>query len=266
MASKLFKKDALGNLILFKRFFFIAFGAIAHGRFRHLFNTELRGTEIIRQLPMRNVIFVSNHQTYFADVTMMLIAISSAKNGFKDKLGPLYHLLNANFRVYFVAAKETMKKSLLTKAMTSAGGILVQRTWKKEGKATNLKVDTSDSDTIGKALTDGWVITFPQGTTTPFVRGRKGTAHIIKKHKPIVIPVVIDGFRRSFDKKGLLVKKKGSTISMTFKPALNINYDDDVDLILEQVMDSIEQSEKFYPEKMKKKLAKRKTAVTDADS
>jgi 1-acyl-sn-glycerol-3-phosphate acyltransferase len=230
---------------------FIVFGAIAHGRFRHLFNTELRGTEIIRQLPKKNVLFVSNHQTYFADVTLMIIAISSAKNGFKDRLGPLYHLLNANFRVYFVAAAETMKKSVLTKVMTKAGGILVKRTWKQEGKLTNLKVDTADSDKIGKALTDGWVITFPQGTTTPFVPGRKGTAHIIRKHKPIVIPVVIDGFRRSFDKKGLLVKKKGATISMTFKPALNINYDDDVNTILHQVMYSIEQSEEFYPDKLK---------------
>lgn len=252
MSAKLFKRDALGNLILMKRIVFIMFGAIANARFRNLFNTELRGTEIIRQLPMKNVLFVSNHQTYFADVTLMIIAFSSAKNGFKNRIGPLYHLLNANFRVYFVAAKETMKKSALTKAMTKAGGILVQRTWKKEGKAANLKVDTSDSDTIGKALTDGWVITFPQGTTTPFVRGRKGTAHIIKKHKPIVIPVVLDGFRRSFDKKGLLVKKKGSTISMTFKPAMNINYDDPVDEILDQVMHAIEQSEEFYPDKMKK--------------
>lgn len=234
----------------------MAFGAIANARFRNLFNTELHGTEIIRQLPSKNVLFVSNHQTYFADVTMMLIAISSAKNGFKDRVGPLYHLLNANFRVYFVAANETMKKSLLTKVMTKAGGILVQRTWKKEGRATSLKVDTKDSDTIGKALTDGWVVTFPQGTTTPFVKGRKGTAHIIKKNKPLVIPVVIDGFRRSFDKKGLLIKKKGSTISMTFKPALNINYDDDLDTIMKQVMYSIEQSEEFYPKKLKDKIKK----------
>jgi 1-acyl-sn-glycerol-3-phosphate acyltransferase len=254
LSTKLFKRDALGNLILFKRVIFMAFGAIANARFRNLFNTELRGTEIIRQLPLKNVLFVSNHQTYFADVTMMLIAISSAKNGFKDRVGPLYHLLNANFRVYFVAANETMKKSMLTKAMTKAGGILVQRTWKKEGRNTSLKVDTSDSDTIGKALTDGWVITFPQGTTKPFVKGRKGTAHIIKKNKPLVVPVVIDGFRRSFDKKGLLIKKKGGTIRMTFKPALNINYEDDLDTILNQVMHSIEQSEEFYPDKLKKKI------------
>ncbi|MCB0473201.1 MAG: 1-acyl-sn-glycerol-3-phosphate acyltransferase, partial [Flavobacteriaceae bacterium] len=59
---------------------------------------------------------------------------------------------------------------------------------------------------IGKALDDGWVITFPQGTTTPFKPIRRGTAFIIKEYQPIVIPVVIDGFRRSFDKKGLQVK------------------------------------------------------------
>ena len=37
---------------------------------------------------------------------------------------------------------------------------------------------------------------------------RRGTAHIIQQNKPIVVPVVIDGFRRSFDKKGLKMKKK----------------------------------------------------------
>ena len=65
----------------------------------------------------------------------------------------------------------------------------------------------SDISNIGVALNDGWVITFPQGTTTPFKPG-KGTAHIIKEFKPVVIPIVIDGFRRSFDKKGIRIKKK----------------------------------------------------------
>ena len=46
---------------------------------------------------------------------------------------------------------------------------------------------------IKKALDDGWVITFPQGTTTPFKPIRRGTAHIIKTYKPIVVPIVIDG-------------------------------------------------------------------------
>ena len=72
----------------------------------------------------------------------------------------------------------------------------------------NRQVKMSDITAISTALNDGWVITFPQGTTTPFKPIRKGTAHIIKRYKPIVVPIVIDGFRRSFDKKGLRVKKK----------------------------------------------------------
>ena len=98
---------------------------------------------------------------------------------------------------------------------------------------------------ITRALSNSWVITFPQGTTKPFAPGRKGTALIIKQNKPVVIPVVISGFWRAFDKKGLRIKKKGTLLSVTFKPPMDINYDDSLDAILEQVMDAIGQSKKF---------------------
>jgi 1-acyl-sn-glycerol-3-phosphate acyltransferase len=89
------------------------------------------------------------------------------------------------------------------------------------------------------------VITFPQGTTKPFAPGRKGTAYIIKHCRPTVIPVVISGFWRAFNKKGLKFKKKGTLMTVTFKPALNINYDAPAEEILAQVMDAIEQSKKY---------------------
>ena len=56
------------------------------------------------------------------------------------------------------------------------------------------------------------VITFPQGTTTPFKPIRRGTAHIIKTYKPIVVPIVIDGFRRSFDKRHFHKEARDFTI------------------------------------------------------
>ena len=59
-----------------------------------------------------------------------------------------------------------------------------------------------------------------QGTTKAFNPIRKGTAHIIKRFKPVVVPIVIDGFRRSFDKKGLYIKKKGILQSMVIKTPL----------------------------------------------
>jgi len=60
-----------------------------------------------------------------------------------------------------------------------------------------------------------------------------------------VIPVVISGFWRAFDKKGLRFKKKGSLLSVNFKPPMQINYEESLDHILEKVMDAIEQSKKF---------------------
>ncbi len=104
----------------------------------------------------------------------------------------------------------------------------------------------SDISSIGKALDDGWVITFPQGTTTPFKPIRKGTAHIIKRYKPIVVPIVIDGFRRSFDKKGLRVKKKNILQSFEIKAPLDIDYDNETtEEIVKRIEYAIEQHPSF---------------------
>ncbi|HZH64668.1 MAG TPA: 1-acyl-sn-glycerol-3-phosphate acyltransferase, partial [Flavisolibacter sp.] len=45
-----------------------------------------------------------------------------------------------------------------------------------------------------------------------------------------------------FNKKGLKFKKKGTLLSVTFKPALNIDYEAAPEVILAQVMNAIEQS------------------------
>ena len=92
----------------------------------------------------------------------------------------------------------------------------------------------------------GWLITFPQGTTKSFKPVRKGTAHIIKNYKPVVVPIVIDGFRRSFDKKGLRLKKKGILQSFIIKEPLEIDYENDtIEQIVEKVEYAIEQHSSF---------------------
>ena len=117
---------------------------------------------------------------------------------------------------------------------------------KEKDKEINRRVKFSDVSNIGKALDDGWVITFPQGTTKPFKPIRKGTAHIIKKYKPIVIPIVIDGFRRSFDKKGIMIKKRDILQTMNIKPRLEIDYEkDSIENIIEQIEYAIEQHQSF---------------------
>jgi 1-acyl-sn-glycerol-3-phosphate acyltransferase len=110
----------------------------------------------------------------------------------------------------------------------------------------NRQVKMSDISNIGKALEDGWVITFPQGTTTPFKPIRKGTAFIIKNYRPVVVPIVIDGFRRSFDKKGLRIKKKNILQSIEIKPPLVIDYDNETtDDIVRRIEFAIEQHPSF---------------------
>ena len=206
---------------------------------------KITGTENIKNLPKKNVLFVSNHQTYFADVITFLHIFCAVKWRKQNRLGVPLYLLNPFTRVYFVAAAETMKSSWLTKLFVWGGAITVKRTWRPEGNEVLRGLDTGDTRKIAKALENNWVITFPQGTTKPFAPGRKGTAFIIKNNKPIVIPVVISGFWRAFNKKGLKFKKKGSLLSVNFKEPIQFTYEETIDVILEKVMDAIEQSKKF---------------------
>lgn len=206
---------------------------------------KISGTENIKNLPKRNVLFVSNHQTYFADVITFLHIFCAVKWRKENRLGLPFYLLNPFTRVYYVAAAETMKSTWISKVFTWAGAITVKRTWRSEGTEVRRGLDPGDTRKIEKALENNWVITFPQGTTKPFAPGRKGTAFIIKHHKPIVIPVVINGFWRAFNKKGLKFKKKGSVLSVRFKEPIPFTYEETIEVILEKVMDSIEQSKKF---------------------
>ena len=205
---------------------------------------KISGTENLKDLPKRKVLFVSNHQTYFADVITFLHIFCAVKWGKMNRLGIPYYLLNPFTRVNYVAAEETMKGSFISRLFLMAGGLTVKRTWREGGKEVRRGLDPSDTRKITRALENNWVITFPQGTTKPFAPGRKGTALIIKQTRPIVIPVVISGFWRAFNKKGLKFKKKGSTLSITFKEPLQINYEDSAENILAQIMDAIEQSKK----------------------
>ena len=135
-----------------------------------------------------------------------------------------------------------MKSSWISRMFTLAGALTVKRTWKKDGAEARRGLDPSDTRKIERALSRAWVITFPQGTTKPFAPGRKGTAYIIKHCRPIVVPVVISGFWRAFNKKGLKFKKKGTLLSVRFKPPLQVNYDAPAEQILAQIMEAIEQS------------------------
>lgn len=217
-------------------------GVLTHRRYRGFNELRIEGSEIIKNLPDRNVFFVSNHQTYFADVVAMFHVFNASLHGRIDSIKNVGYLWNPKLNMYYIAAKETMKAGWLPRVLAYAGSVSIERTWRSGGEDIQRQVKMSDISNISVALNDGWVVTFPQGTTTPFKPLRRGTAHIIKQHKPVVVPIVIDGFRRSFDKKGLLIKKKGILQSMVIKPPLEIDYENDsMDEIIEQLEHAIEQ-------------------------
>ncbi len=240
------KRNPFGHNLLIKKWLIRILGVLTHQRFNRFNKLKIEGSDVLKSLPETNVLFVSNHQTYFADVAAMFHVFNASLSGRVDSIKNMTYLWQPKLNIYYVAAKETMKAGLLPRILAYVGSVSIERTWRSKGLDVQRQVKMSDISNIGVALKDGWVITFPQGTTTPFKPIRKGTAHIIKKYKPIVIPIVIDGFRRSFDKKGIRIKKRNILQSMEIKNPLNIDYEtESVESIVEKIEYAIEQHPSF---------------------
>ncbi len=238
----IFKRNPFGHNLLIKKWLIRILGVLTHQRFNRFNKLKIEGSDVLKNLPENNVLFVSNHQTYFADVAAMFHVFNASLSGRVDSIKNMTYLWQPKLNIYYVAAKETMKAGLLPRILAYVGSVSIERTWRSKGEDVNRQVKMSDISNIGTALDDGWVITFPQGTTTPFKPIRKGTAHIIKKYKPTVIPIVIDGFRRSFDKKGIRIRKKNILQSMEIKKPLDIDYDNEsIESIVEKIEYAIEQ-------------------------
>ena len=258
------KKNPFGHYLILKKWLIRYLGFMSHRRYRGFNQLHIEGSEIIKNLSDKNVLFISNHQTYFADVVAMFHVFNASLSGRIDNIKNVGYLWSPKLNIYYVAAKETMHAGLLPRILAYAGSVSIERTWRESGMEVKRQVKMSYISNIGLALNDGWVITFPQGTTKPFKPVRKGTAHIIKHYKPIVVPIVIDGFRRSFDKKGLMIKKRGILQSMIIKEPLDFDYENDsVENIMEKIEYAIEQHPSFLKVIPKEEIeAKKKLDIT----
>ncbi|MEM1137016.1 MAG: lysophospholipid acyltransferase family protein [Bacteroidota bacterium] len=241
---KILKRDPFGNIILLKRVIIGVVGALTYVRFTLVNSLKISGTEHLSALPANNVLFLSNHQTYFADVIAFYHIFCSVKWRFKNTINYPFYLLVPRVNNYYVAAEETMKDSgLIPKILSYAGAVTIRRSWRAKGKNVDRGVDRSAFDKITKALQQGWVVSFPQGTTSPYAPVRKGTAHLIRLNNPIVVPVVINGFRRAFDKKGLFFKKRGVKLEVNFKQPIHFSAEMSADEIVDIIRKEIEQED-----------------------
>jgi 1-acyl-sn-glycerol-3-phosphate acyltransferase len=236
-----FECDPFRNWLLWRRFLILVLGGLTYARYTVVNRIQIEGTEHLEKLPINNVLFLSNHQTYFADVICFFQIFCAVKWGFQNTMLPPLFLLAPRARQYYVAASETMKKDFVSRTFAQVGSITIERSWRAEGRDVQRAVDTSAVDKIGIALAHGWVVSFPQGTTSPYAPVRKGTGHLILDNQPIVIPVVINGFRRAFDKKGLRFKKRNTLLTVRFKAPLEYGPDDTVESLVDRVRTAIEQ-------------------------
>ena len=217
------KKNILGQSIFLKRIIIAIVGFITHKSFRSK-NFKIIGSKNLNDLPNNNVLFVSNHQTYFYDVIAMLHVFNSSVRGKIDSVKRPKYLFNPKTNLYFIAAVETMKNSLITKVLAYAGAILIQRSWRDSGESINREVRSEDPNNINLALEDGWVITFPRGTTDKSKPIRKGTAHIIKNNSPTIVPIKLSGFSDVFQRNGLKVLNTKKSFSMEICEPLKSNF------------------------------------------
>ncbi len=243
----IFERDPFGNSLFIKRILISVIGWFTYWRFTVVNKMQIEGIEHLENLPENGVLFLSNHQTYFADVISFYHIFSSVKWGFKSTIVPPLYLLAPRARSYYVAASETMKAGIVPKLFGLGGALTVERSWRAEGKNVKRERDASAGNKVAEALDHGWVVSFPQGTTSPYAPIRKGTAHLVLENQPIVIPVVINGFRRAFDKKGLRFKKRNTVLSVRFKAPIVFDESMSVEDIVEKIRREIEQE---IPEKM----------------
>lgn len=190
------------------------------------------GAEQLHNLPDRGVLFVANHQTVCADVIAVYSTIIETLNDSR-------RLRNPKLNLYYIAARESMQKGALLRVFKLAGAVLVDRTWRHGSATVERSIPAEDVGAIGHAIADGWVMTFPQGTTRPGAPVRKGTAHLIKEHAPVVVPVRIEGFNQAFDKSGLKTIDRDVALTLEFGSPLVIDLIDSIDALTVAVSNAI---------------------------
>src|SRR5258708_15503575 len=87
-------RERLKNIRLVRKLVYAIVGIISYPGLTIVNRLTISGTEHLRDLPRGNVLFVSNHQTYFADVITFLHIFCAVKWRKKNRLGLPYYLLN----------------------------------------------------------------------------------------------------------------------------------------------------------------------------
>lgn len=153
--------------------------------FRLLNRIRATGDAILERLPRKNVVFLSNHQTYFMEAI-----------AFFDLVYVKHRFPLENPFVRFSAATETMQKNFVTQVFTRAGGVTFRRSFREGGRDVRRSVDLEGVAKVEEAIASGWLLHFPAGTTQRGAPLRPGVAQLLHRTKAVAVPVRVEGFRR----------------------------------------------------------------------
>ena len=142
---RLLEKNPFGQYLIIKKMLIRYLGYLTHRRYRGFNELKIEGSNVLNGLPDSNVLFVSNHQTYFADVVAMLHVFNASLSGRIDSIKNVGYLWNPKLNIYYVAAKETMKSGLLPRILSYAGSIPIERTWRDGGQDIKRDVKASEA-------------------------------------------------------------------------------------------------------------------------
>jgi len=145
---------------------------------------QVEGDDFLKDLPRRNVVFLANHQTYFLEAL-----------AFFDLVYVRHQFPLEDPVLRFSAAEETMKKNLLTKLMTLAGGVTFRRSFREGGVDVQRPVDLDGVARVEEAIHDGWLLHFPAGTTKKGAPLRAGVSRLLHTTQAVALPLRVDGFR-----------------------------------------------------------------------
>ncbi|MFN4199384.1 MAG: 1-acyl-sn-glycerol-3-phosphate acyltransferase, partial [Flavobacterium sp.] len=98
------KRNPFGHILFLKRWLIRIFGVLTHSRYRGFNELHIEGSENIKNLPETNVLFISNHQTYFADVVAMFHVFNASLSGREDNIKNVGYLWKPKLNIYYVAA------------------------------------------------------------------------------------------------------------------------------------------------------------------
>ena len=115
--------ERLKRVRIVRAFVYAIVGAVSYPGLVWVNRLKISGTENIKNLPPRTVLFVSNHQTYFADVITFLHIFYSVKWGKKNRLGILLLSIKPVYQCLLCSCRRNDERKLDQPFLYAGGGV-----------------------------------------------------------------------------------------------------------------------------------------------